>query len=233
MCVFVCAWVCLFLNTPPPSTPPPGITLTFPLPVKLLRSTLVLLFPSSFPPLPSFSPSTPPSCYHLRLETSPEPFIPLLAISLSTLSHHPPVPPIAPSIVSLQLPTPRHPLPFGITPCVKWISPGEIYFLQDALQRAKDARWPAQLRVALFFLILILILYLVCLTCWGCVIVCLGNERGVRRVVNTVKSEANSWTSSQPVPSRSRRWVTVFTPKSADRWRERVFRNPAISWRLD
>lgn len=48
MCVCVC--VCLgfcFLNTPPPSTPPPGITLTFPLPVKLLRSTLVLLFPSS------------------------------------------------------------------------------------------------------------------------------------------------------------------------------------------
>lgn len=47
MCVFVYAWVCFFLNTPPPSTPPPGITLTFPLPVKLLRSTLVLLFPSS------------------------------------------------------------------------------------------------------------------------------------------------------------------------------------------
>lgn len=90
------------------------------------------------PPLsllfPSFSPSTPPSCYHLRLETSPEPFIPLLAVSLSTLSHHPAVPPIAPS---LQLPTPRHPLPFGITPCVKWISPGEIYCLQDAPQRAK------------------------------------------------------------------------------------------------
>lgn len=184
------------------------------------------------PPLsllfPSFSPSTPPSCYHLRLETSPEPFIPLLAFSLSTLSHHPAVPPIAPS---LQLPTPRHPLPFGITPCVKWISPGEIYCLQDAPQRAKDARWPAQLRVALFFLILIL--YLVCLTCWGCVIVCLGNERGVRRVVNTVKSEANSWTSSQPVPSRSRRWVTVFTPRAQTAGGERVFRNPAISWRLD
>lgn len=43
-CVFVCVW--FFFNTPPPSTPPPGITLTFPLPVKLLRSTLVLLFPS-------------------------------------------------------------------------------------------------------------------------------------------------------------------------------------------
>lgn len=49
VCVCVCLGFC-FLNTPPPSTPPPVITLTFPLPVKLLRSTLVLLFPSSFPP---------------------------------------------------------------------------------------------------------------------------------------------------------------------------------------
>lgn len=225
MCVFVCVWVfCFFLI---PHHPPPRLPVSpshFPCQSNFWGPP----WSSSFPPLPSFSPSTPPSCYHLRLETSPEPFIPLLAVSLSTLSHHPAVPPIAPS---LQLPTPRHPLPFGITPCVKWISPGEIYFLQDAPQRAKDARWPAQLRVALFFLILIL--YLVCLTCWGCVIVCLGNERGVRRVVNTVKSEANSWTSSQTVPSRSRRWVTVFTPRAQTAGGERVFRNPAISWRLD
>lgn len=224
MCVFVCVWVFVFkypTTLHPASRYHPHISPASQTSEVHPGPPLSLLFPS-------FSPSTPPSCYHLRLETSPEPFIPLLAVSLSTLSHHPAVPPIAPS---LQLPTPRHPLPFGITPCVKWISPGEIYCLQDAPQRAKDARWPAQLRVALFFLILIL--YLVCLTCWGCVIVCLGNERGVRRVVNTVKSEANSWTSSQPVPSRSRRWVTVFTPRAQTAGGERVFRNPAISWRLD
>lgn len=145
MCVFMCVWVfCFFLI---PHHPPPRLPVSpshFPCQSNFWGPP----WSSSFPPLPSFSPSTPPSCYHLRLETSPEPFIPLLAVSLSTLSHHPAVPPIAPS---LQLPTPRHPLPFGITPCVKWISPGEIYFLQDAPQRAKDARWPAQLRVALFF----------------------------------------------------------------------------------
>lgn len=63
------------------------------------------------------------------------------------------------------------------------------------------------------FFPLFLFLYLVGLTCWGCVIVCLGNERGVRRVVNTVKSEANSWTSSQPVPARSAAGEWLYSPQ--------------------
>lgn len=67
--------------------------------------------PPSLPP-PLLVPPSLPSCCHLRLETLSEPFIPLLAISLSTLSHHPTIPPIAPLIVSFTTSV-------GHTRCVK------------------------------------------------------------------------------------------------------------------
>lgn len=226
MCVFVC--VCFFfLITPPPSTFPVS-----PSQIPFQSNSWGPPWSSSFPPLPSFSPSTPPSCYHLRLETSPEPFIPLLAISLSTLSHHPAVPPIAPSIVSLQLPTPRHPLPFGVTPCVKCISPGEIYFLQDAPQRAKDARWPAQLRVALFFPYSYSVFDLFDMLggCDSMFRKWVGCEQSCE--YSEVWSKQLDQQSACPCEER-RRWVPVFTPRAQTAGGGRVFRNPAISWRLD
>lgn len=143
------------------------------------------------PPLPSFSPSGPPSCCHLCLETFPQSFIPLLAISLSTLSHHPTVPPIAPLIVSLQTSPPPH-SSFSPAQCVKWISP-EKYFPSAGRRRLTRVFCLVQHVEG------------VC----DCLAVCWGNEESAVWVVlsceASLHSEAcsNSWISSC-------RWVKLF-----------------------
>lgn len=143
MCLCVSGF--LFFKYPTTLHPPPGITLTFPLPVKLLRSTLVLLFPSSSLLLSLYSSFLLPSTFgdvSRAFYSSPR-RLSLHSVTPSRSPSH------CPFFTAAHPPTPpplRH-----YSMCKMNFTRRNLLLTRRAPQRAKDARWPAQLRVALFF----------------------------------------------------------------------------------